>query len=203
MIIAGVDFPKPLLNALRDGQLVVFAGAGVSIGPPALLPDFNGLARRIAEGSGLSIEEFELEDRFLQRLKDAGPDVHRRAVQILQANTPEPTDLHRNLLRLYTGSENVRIVTTNFDRLFEQAAVDLFNPTPRAFQAPALPLGQRFQGIVHIHGAVDEPTEMVLTSQDFGRAYLTEADGWARRFLVDLFANYTVLFVGYSHQSPS
>ena len=38
---------------------------------------------------------------------------------------------------------------------------------------------------------------MVLTDLDFGRAYLIE--GWARRFLVDLFRSYTVLFVGYSH----
>ncbi|MGR5939314.1 SIR2 family protein [Bacillus pacificus] len=27
-------------------------------------------------------------------------------------------------------------------------------------------------------------------------------EGWARRFLVDLFSNYTVLFVGYSHNDP-
>ena len=170
------------------------------MGPPALLPDFAGLSRQIAEGSGLTIEEFEPEDRFLHRVKDAGPDVHRLAVQILQANDPEPTELHRNLLRLYTSREDVRIVTTNFDRLFERTASDSFDPAPKVFQAPDLPLGRRFQGIVHIHGTVDEPTEMVLTSQDFGRAYLTEADGWARRFLVDVFANYTVLFVGYSHQ---
>ena len=31
MRIGGVDFPEPLLNALRDRWLVVFAGAGVSI----------------------------------------------------------------------------------------------------------------------------------------------------------------------------
>lgn len=39
----------------------------------------------------------------------------------------------------------------------------------------------------------------MLTHRDFGRAYLTEGDGWARRFLVSFFANHTVLFVGYSH----
>ena len=33
MRIGGVEFPKPLLNALRDGRLVVFAGADVSMGP--------------------------------------------------------------------------------------------------------------------------------------------------------------------------
>ena len=32
MNIKGVDFPPALLNALRDGQLAVFAGAGVSMG---------------------------------------------------------------------------------------------------------------------------------------------------------------------------
>jgi len=43
-----------------------------------------------------------------------------------------------------------------------------------------------------------DPGDLVLTDSDFGRAYLTE--GWARRFLRDLFAAYDVLFVGYSHQ---
>ena len=38
---------------------------------------------------------------------------------------------------------------------------------------------------------------LVLTDTDFGRAYLTQ--GWARRFLQQLFAQYAVLFVGYSH----
>ena len=196
MRIGGVDFPEPLLNALRDGRLVVFAGAGVSMGPPANLPGFRELARQIAEGTGLTIEKDELEDRFLGQLKAAGTDVHQIAAQRLQHNNPQPKDLHRNLLRLYRRTEDIRIVTTNFDLLFEEAAGE---ENPKVSNAPALPLGQRFQGIVHIHGSVNDPEEMVLTNLDFGRAYLTEADGWARRFLVALFANHTVLFVGYSH----
>ena len=38
----------------------------------------------------------------------------------------------------------------------------------------------------------------MLTDADFGRAYLTQ--GWARRFVQQLFSKYVVLFVGYSHQ---
>ena len=98
-----------------------------------------------------------------------------------------------------TNLRKVRVVTTNFDNLFEKAASSQFNLQPKLFQSPALPLGNRFRGIVHLHGSVDEPEQMVLTARDFGRAYLTESDGWARRFLIDLFSNYTVLFVGYSH----
>ncbi len=199
MKIGGVDFPEPLLNALRDGRVVVFAGAGVSMGQPACLPDFRRLAEQIAEGTGQSKSDAETEDRFLGRLKDAGTDVHQRAAEILQRNNPEPTTLHLNLLRLFREPEAARAVTTNFDDLFERAACGEFDSKIRVFQAPALPLGNRFHGIVHLHGSVDEPHDMVLTHRDFGRAYLTESDGWARRYLIDLFANYTVMFVGYNH----
>ncbi len=199
MKIAGVDFPEQLLNALRDGRLVVFAGAGVSMGAPAHLPSFRRLAEKVADGTGQFIGNDEPEDRFLGRLKDRGTDVHRIAADVLQPDASKPTELHRNLLRLYGAPDDVRIVTTNFDLLFEQSAAALFHSDPQLFQGPALPVGSRFQGIVHLHGSVANPKEMVLTHRDFGRAYLTESDGWARRFLVDLFTNYTVLFVGYSH----
>lgn len=41
---------------------------------------------------------------------------------------------------------------------------------------------------------------MVLDDKDFGKAYFT--DGWATRFLTEVFANYTVLFIGYSVNDP-
>ena len=119
MKIAGVDFPEPLLSAPRDGRLVVFAGAGVSMSPPAGLPDFRLLAEQVAEGTGQSIDDAETGDRFLGRLKDRGTDVHERAAEILQRDNPEFTALHLNLLRLFGEPMDVRIVTTNFDGLFE------------------------------------------------------------------------------------
>ena len=193
-----IDFPEGLLAALRNGRLVVFAGAGVSMGAPACLPSFRELARRAADGATLAIGDAEAEDRFLGRLEASGAEVHRIAARLLQSDA-QPAELHRSLLRLYTKAEDVRIVTTNFDRLFEQAFAEVFNTAPRVLNAPDLPLARRLQGIAHIHGTVCEPSEMVLTDRDFGRAYLTESEGWARRFLVDLFRNFDVLFIGYSH----
>ena len=200
MKIAELDFPSPLLSALRDGELVVFAGAGVSKGKPACLPLFKELAEKIAQGTGEVLKDGEPEDRFLGRLhnKGNGVKVHELAVQELSRNNPKPNDLHRNLLRLYQkDGEQVRVVTTNFDVLFEEAAQDVFGVVPEVFRAPALPLGQDFNGIVHVHGALSHRQGMVLTDEDFGRAYLTE--GWARRFLVELFRHFPVLFVGYRH----
>ena len=197
MKIADIDFPDPLLDALRDGKLVIFAGAGVSMGEPSCLPDFAGLADRIAAGTGQTMQDLEPVDRFLGRLQHAGVDVHARAAGALSPREHEPTDLHRDLLRLSSGAGVLRVVTTNFDRLFEQASKDVLDSSPELFRAPALPLGNHFNGIVHIHGAIGHPGGMVLTDRDFGRAYLTE--GWARRFLVALFRQFTVLFVGYGH----
>ena len=199
MKIAELDFPSPLLSALRNGELVIFAGAGVSKGKPACLPLFKELAEKIAQGTNELLQDGE-EDRFLGRLhnKGKGVKVHERAVQELSRNNPKPTDLHRDLLRLYQkNGEQVRVVTTNFDLLFEAAAQDVFGAVPEIFRAPALPLGRDFNGIVHVHGALSHRQGMVLTDEDFGRAYLTE--GWARRFLVELFRRFPVLFVGYRH----
>ena len=206
MEIANINFPRPLLNALRDNELVVFAGAGVSMGEPACLPNFEHLAKRIAQGTGKTLRCEDPIDHFLGRLQHEGVKVHDRAAEVLSRDGLESTELHRNLLRLYSEIEQVRIVTTNFDLLFEQAAEDVFGSVPEVFRAPALPLGHRFKGIVHVHGAINPPDEhgvisppdeMVITDLDFGRAYLNE--GWARRFLVELFGSFTILFVGYSH----
>ena len=197
MKIAEIDFPSPLLSALRDGELVIFAGAGVSMGEPACLPSFKTLAEKIAQGTGEVLQDGE-EDRFLGRLHDKGVKVHERAVRELSRNNPKPTALHKNLLRLHQKSEQVRVVTTNFDLLFEEAAQEIFGTVPKVSQAPELPQAQNFYGIAHIHGDLNHPQDLVLTDKDFGAAYMNK--GWgAKDFLVELFGHFTVLFVGYSH----
>jgi hypothetical protein len=197
MKIAGITFPETLLTVLRDGRLVIFAGAGVSYGEPAKLPSFSALADLIATGTGENRQDQEREDAFLGRLDLKGVEVHSRAVQHLSRDGIKPTQLHCNLLQLFSDVNHIRLVTTNFDLLFEQAAQEEYGKTPEIFRAPALPLGRDFNGIVHVHGSLIHPREMVITDKDFGHAYLTE--GWAREFLVGLFHNFTVLFVGYSH----
>ncbi|MEY5026623.1 MAG: hypothetical protein RLZZ244_2151 [Verrucomicrobiota bacterium] len=190
-----INFDDCILDALRDDRLIIFAGAGVSMGAPANLPGFGDLAKDIAKGTGV-VPSKPL-DRFLGELHHGNVDVHERAAQLLLPEGSVPNKLHTDLLRLFRKADRVRLVTTNFDLHFETAANDLFGAVPFVYRAPALPLGYDFSGIVHVHGALPRARDLVLTDADFGRAYLTE--GWARRFLLDAFRQYTVLFVGYSH----
>jgi len=194
--LGAIEFDQCILDALRDHRLVIFAGAGVSVGPPSNLASFWKLTCDIAQGTGL--DPSEPLDRFLGQLHHRNVDVHDCAAQLLSPEGSAPNALHHDLLRLFRTSDHVRLVTTNFDLHFETAARDLFGRDPDIYRAPALPLGYDFSGIVHIHGSLPRARELVLTDTDFGRAYLTE--GWARRFLVDVFRCYTVLFVGYSHK---
>ena len=197
MNIAGIEFPKSLLTALHEERLVVFAGAGVSRGEPASLPTFRNLALAIARGSGETLRSGETEDQFLGRLQYRGQDVYAGAERELSKGNPQPTGLHNDLLRVFGELGSVRLVTTNFDTLYESASDGVFGARPKVFEAPALPLGSDFHGIVHVHGSLSDRNRMVLTDADFGKAYLTE--GWATRFLAGLFDSFSVLFVGYSH----
>ncbi len=167
------------------------------MGEPANCPSFKELVKNISASTNREIKDGEAEDCFLGDLQRAGVEIHSLAAKELTCGKPQPTSLHCNLLRLFVESQQVRIVTTNFDLLFVQAAREIFNSKPEIYKAPALPLGSRFKGILHIHGTCDQPNNMVLTDIDFGKAYLH--DGWASKFLIELFKNYTTLFIGFSH----
>lgn len=194
-----VNMPIGIIEALENGELVVFAGAGVSMGSPSDHPNFVGLAQQIADRQ-LTEPEKNHVDEFLGSLVEGGREVHDLAHEILSKPDSKPTSLHRSLLSLFRPTGILRIVTTNFDTHFTKASHELF-PEIETYYAPALPLGSYFDGLVYLHGSVEKTSSrLILTDRDFGRAYLT--DGWATRFLRELFSYYTVLFVGYSHNDP-
>jgi hypothetical protein len=194
-----IEFPDELLEAQEQGRLVIFAGAGVSMGKPSNLPDFKGLAADIASSHPLAdqINGYHSRlDRFLGELSRSKVDVQRLCRSRIRNPDSKPTELHQSLLDIFLKPEHVRIVTTNFDNHF----LDLLSSRgwkTDCYHGPALPLGHQFSGLVYLHGSIDRPEPLVLTDEDFGRAYLTE--GWAREFLQRLFAEFTTLFVGYSH----
>ncbi|MBN1627651.1 MAG: SIR2 family protein, partial [Deltaproteobacteria bacterium] len=200
MKIKSVDFHDDLLKAQAEGNLVIFAGAGVSRGSPSNYPDFNGLVKKVAKWAREEWKEKkESPERYLGRLAHKGLNIHQQVAEILSSPESKYNTLHGSLLQLFRNREQVKIVTTNFDSHFDSAALKVFEgKLPEIFKAPVLPLGNDFSGIVYLHGSVaGDPKKLVLTDQDFGRAYLTE--GWCTRFLLALFSRYTVLFIGYSH----
>lgn len=218
LVSNGPDIPERLLQAHEDGCVVLFCGAGIS--RPAGLPNFAELVTRVYEDLGVTpdVEQraairAKQYDRAIGLLESAvvgGRQIVRdRLAQILTPNLKAPNAIttHTALLTLSRHREGrTQLVTTNYDRLFEHAIISSSNDIDR-FQASALPVVKgRWDGLVYLHGLLpEEPTgqnldHLVLSSGDFGLAYLTER--WAARFVGDLFRNYTVCFVGYSIDDP-
>jgi Domain of unknown function (DUF4020)/SIR2-like domain len=198
MRLSAIDLPLELLAARRGSRLVIFAGAGVSMPPPSSLLNFEALATAIA-GNSLARTKDESPDYFLGRLEHMGIPVHERAACILSRQDSQPNELHRLLVEIFPRPEDLRIITTNFDLHLETELAARWRGSTIGIQAaPTLPVGSRFAGLVYVHGRLGG--ELVLTDENFGRAYLNE--GWARRFLTQVFAAYDVLFVGYSHKDP-
>lgn len=197
MILNGINFPNELLEAIQNKTLVVFAGAGASVGAPTSLPNFVDLAKKIAEGTGKIINENESCEVFLGHLKSLDIDVNQQAAEILSNRCLCHNDMHDVIVDLFSDPADIKIVTTNYDQMFEQV-IEEKNVSVPVFDAPALPLGEDVSGIIHVHGNVDNPKYMVVTDEDFGKAYLT--DGYAARFLIKLFQSYTTLFIGYSYK---
>lgn len=190
----GVVLPGDLDASLRDGRLVVFVGAGASRDAPSDLQDFEGLTAEILRMAGLTDPPRKPFENQLGDLQDSGFGVHSALRSAIGKPGSAPNRWHKAIADLFPSPDQARIVTTNYDIHLESALV-----TTEIWSAPALPLGDSFTGVVHLHGSLDGPDDgLVLTDSDFGRAYLTQ--GWARRLLLTLFQSYDVLFVGYSHE---
>lgn len=196
MFLNEIDFPNKILDAIKNDSLVIFAGAGASMGKPTSLPNYEKLAAQIAEDTGKELGKDDSCEVFLGSLKAEGIDVNQQAAEILSGTCLEHNKLHEAIVDLFESPDKIKIVTTNYDQMFEHVIASRGENTV-VYNAPALPLGNDVNGIIHIHGNVNNPKYMVVTDEDFGRAYLT--DGYASKFIVQLFESYTVLFIGYSY----
>ena len=215
----GPDIPDALLQAHEEGRVVFFCGAGVSC--PAGLPGFTGLVEQIYQLNGTQLSAIEQEafdrgqydatlDLLERRLPGQRLSVRRTLAEVLKPNLSldGATDTQAALLRLARNREGaLRLVTTNFDRVFHTAA-EYTGQEFNTYAAPMLPIpkNSRWNGLVYLHGLLPDNNDdttlnrLVVTSGDFGLAYLTER--WAARFVSALFRNYVVCFVGYSINDP-
>lgn len=199
-ITGDVELPGEILDAYERGELVFFVGAGASLDAPSNLPLFNSLAAQLAE---MANHPFDAEgglDYFIGKLESLTPkfDAHRHAHEIISNPESNFNSTHESIAELAHNSGAFRVVTTNYDDHLASAIKGISEQVPDVWYGPALPLGDHFEGIVHLHGSILRPNnEMILSDRDFGRAYLTEA--WATRFLLPMFSRYTVVFIGYSH----
>ena len=171
----GPDVPERLLQAHEDGRVVLFCGAGISY--PAGLPGFSGLVDDIYDDLGTdpdSVERAAIDEKkydtalgLLERRITGEREAVRMSLASILTPKPghrKPTATHQALLTLArTRAGPRRLITTNFDRLFE-TVLDKTDPDAPRFLAPLLPVPKnRWDGIVYLHGRLShDPTPQEL-----------------------------------------
>lgn len=221
----GPSIPDELLHARDRNEVVFFCGAGVSQAR-AELSNFAQLARKVMDQLGPvkgsparklldvattmdpieGVGGFVATDRvfsLLEREFDT-TDIHAAVAGALKPKDHADLSAHGIVLDLAgRRSGSIRLVTTNFDRLFEECSSEVGSIGPAHLPDPKR---AELNAVIHLHGRVDpyylgsDDEGFVLSSGDFGRAYL--ADGWAARFIQSLLARFSIVFLGYSADDP-
>jgi hypothetical protein len=157
---------RRLSEHAANGQLVLFLGSGVSAG--AGLPTWQELIEKLAAQTNIGIEAIEgllerdLRDQatILERRweRNDGVSLRDSLAEMLQA------DRYALMHGLLTSLATKEAVTTNFDNLYEEAAMAAGK---KLAVLPDNPQATDGRWLLKLHGTVDEPDKIVLTRSDF------------------------------------
>lgn len=182
-----------LADHARHGNLVLFVGAGVSMG--AGLGSWSELIQGLAvEGSQhkpLDSERLlglDVRDQAAILANRLGEERYRQAV-VEQVGSISRYALGHGLLASLGATEHV---TTNYDTLFETA---LGGPE-KCSVLPYAPVSNDKPWLLKLHGSVDRPDDIVLTRSEY--LGLHERAGALFGILQAMLMTRHMLFVGYS-----
>lgn len=216
------DIPDELIKDVADGDAVFVCGAGVSM--RVGMPSFRQLTEQIYNEIGETPNNEAAEEEALRRgeydralgslerrtrLPKARSRVRIATTKLLSPAPGLAVPDHLSLLRLSRDAEGrVRLLTTNFDPLFECAAHANGQAVPsHAGKASPRPGTPDDHGILHLHGRIAfgprniPSSDLILTSADFGDAYLR--DGWASQYMEDRMRLNTLVLVGYAAEDTA
>jgi tetratricopeptide (TPR) repeat protein len=201
-----------VVEAARRGELIVFAGAGISMAAPSCLPDWKGFnlalleeikASALAlpglpESAAAAIRRLDIEELGVEALSDAvvqsfAGESYFPLLEVLDSDQPNTN--HEAIAQLARRGHCRGVVTTNFDTLLESAfrkaglACDVLE-TPEDFRESP----RSDCPIYKIHGSVTATRGLVDTVSQKLRGLSFPV----RARLIDIYHRYHVLVVGFS-----
>lgn len=190
------EFPEHLIEEIRAGKCVIFAGAGVSTESKLVMPwtfyeevtkemglkqDISfpeAMSRYVAQPLGRTKLVKKLLDRF--EYIDGWADLRNRATQF-----------HRELSTMPYIKE---VVTTNWDTYFEDHAA----MRPFIYDADIAFWEASKRSVLKVHGSIENLSTIVATEEDYEACYKRLNEGLLGSILKQIFATKTCVFIGHS-----
>ncbi|MGB1318470.1 MAG: SIR2 family protein, partial [Flavobacteriales bacterium] len=180
---------RNLAEAKRNGKLVIFVGAGVSIDSGEA--DWKELTESLKsdldtkETAFLKIAQKYYEERGKKEYYD-------KVNSVLGSGSTEPNPLHKKVLEL----KPLHIVTTNYDSHIEDTIQSKNHSYSIVKKDGDLPYSKHASLYIKMHGDLNE-RNIVLKESDYGDAYGNNFP-LIEGFVKGVFASRLVLFIGFS-----
>lgn len=195
------EFPAKLIDEALNGQVVVFAGAGISTENSLVFPYtfYDEIVHALSLGPEATLTFPEAMDHFERQ--HGRPELVQRIRRRLDYVDAFPqlrssaTEFHRELSTLFPITE---IVTTNWDTYFESDCGAIPIVTPDDYGFWNLPGRKVFK----IHGSISNVGSLVATAGDYEECYESLRTGLIGSSLKHMLATKTIIFFGYSFRDP-
>jgi len=194
------EVPPEIENAALSGELVIFVGAGIS--RLIRCPSWDGFADKVLDQlvpAGIDFYELSQINGITDPKKrlSIAKIVARKKNIAIDYESIFQVPLEADNVYSYLNSFNSSFVTTNYDkyltpdsRLADQEEEWRFFKREQLLRVNL----DRNGNVVHIHGCLDDPDNMVITTKDYLEHYSSSE---LQEFLKYLFERKTVLFLGY------
>ena len=183
---------KQIQEASRQNRLVIFVGTGVSAS--AGVPTWKDLVEEMRKEMPENVIKEEtdfLKIAQLYKEQRGEKEYLERIQEILKIKTVAPTYIHDKLIKL----NPCHIITTNYDNLLEQAALQNNENFHVVRRDEDVPYNHGERMLIKMHGDFDS-RRIVLTENDYYDYQLNYP--LIRSFIISLFASKLILFVGFS-----
>jgi len=189
-----MNIPSGLINAVKQRQAVLFAGAGISYNAIKV----GGLELRNWIGAEIAKDHptYDFTSRSLEDVCDEYEVLHDRPqlVDLLASFIPQNIQPLRSHLAAVATFRF--IVTTNWDLLFEAAYRQIGQRYQILIEEADAPMFSYDQhNLLKIHGSIDRPRSLICTTDDY-ESYPDSHSQLLDR-VGELVYNNTVLFVGH------
>jgi len=206
------DVPHELVEAGATERLVVLVGAGVNRGSG--LPTWKGLLDQLLDHARIvlpssrhdELDEAEawfrtdgeelLKATLLRQM--LGEDGFATAIaEVVRRSPASPTPIHRALAEL----PGAAFITTNYDTLLEATLAEQTNAPPAVVLLSDINGLRNFTvgQVLKLHGDIDHPKAIVLSSEDYLRTRNTAARAWKERLQTLAKAPSQLLLLGYGY----
>ncbi|VVD99898.1 MULTISPECIES: SIR2 family NAD-dependent protein deacylase [Pandoraea] len=185
-LFTGTGFSKAITNNKAPSWRELLEGCC------DLLPDPDGVRNALFPVDGknqLSLEE--VAQIIFIKCCDVGVDLRG---EIAKGIASIDLDGDNSVISEFLEKNAARIVTTNYDKLVER----LVSENLCHSLSPGLPIPRSMAKtkVYHLHGSVDSPANMVVTSDDYFR--FINSESYFSRKLSTLLHENTVVIIGYS-----